>query len=171
MNRLRVPPATASAAGDVRIILDSLRHIVRVLRIASRAAEKRVGLSAAQLFALNKLAEGGAGSLGELAGRTFTHQSSVSVVVQRLVERDLVRRQASRVDGRRVELVLTAAGRALLRRAPQAAQDQLIAGLQRLSSAERRRLARTLARLVRALGGTERAPTMFFEENGEPEHG
>src|SRR4051794_8130303 len=71
--------------GDVRAIMDAIRRIVRVLRVSSRAAEKQVGLSGAQLFVLHKLADTPALSLNELADRTRTHQSSVSVVVQRLV--------------------------------------------------------------------------------------
>jgi DNA-binding MarR family transcriptional regulator len=70
------PPST-----DTRTILDAIRHIVRALRIASRSAEQSVGLSAAQLFVLQKLAEGDGISLGELARLTLTHQSSVSVIV------------------------------------------------------------------------------------------
>lgn len=88
-----------SAADDVRAVLDAIRHIVRVLRVSSRAAEKHVGLSAAQLFALHTLAEGRTLSVNEVAQRTFTHQSSVSVVVQRLVRRGLVTRNASQQDG------------------------------------------------------------------------
>ena len=105
-------------------------------------------------------------SLGELADRTFTHQSSVSVVVSRLVARGLVARWPSAADGRRVELALTAPGRALLRRAPAAAQERLIAGLQRLPVAERRALAVTLVRLVREIGVDRTVPGMFFEERG-----
>ena len=66
---------------EARTILDSIRGIVQVLRESSRAAEERVGLSGAQLFVLQKLGEGGGASLNELAARTRTHQSSVSVVV------------------------------------------------------------------------------------------
>ena len=155
---------SVAGAGDLRIILDALRHIVRELRVSSRAAEARVGLSAAQLFALHRLAEGRALSLGELAERTFTHQSSVSVVVRRLAERQLVAKRTSRADGRRVELTLTPAGRALLRRAPAAAQERLITALNHLSAPERDRLARSLSRLVREMGARGRVAAMFFEE-------
>ncbi len=163
--------AAQPLGGDVRAVLDALRRIVRALRIASRAAEKRVGLSGAQLFALHKLADGRTLSLGELAARTLTHQSSISVVVQRLVEQGLVRRQASRADGRRTEVAITHAGRARLRRAPQAAQDDLVAGLERLDAVERRALARTLTKLASALGAAERVPAMFFEDVDEEQEG
>src|SRR4051794_18138023 len=117
---------------EVQSVLDSIRRIVRVLRIASRAAEKEVGLSGAQLFVLHRLAEEPAMSLNELAGRTKTHQSSVSVVVQRLVDRELVVRDRSPADARRVALSLTPAAKALLKKAPGAAQEQLIEALTRM---------------------------------------
>jgi len=157
----------AAGPDDLRVVLDAFRHIVRELRVSSRAAEARVGLSAAQLFALHRLAEGQALSLGELAERTFTHQSSVSVVVRRLAERRLVAKRVSRADGRRVELTLTPAGRALLRRAPAAAQERLITALSRLSVPERHRLARSLSRVVREMGADGQVAAMFFEDPDE----
>jgi DNA-binding MarR family transcriptional regulator len=66
-------------------VLDSIRQIVRLLREGSRDSEERVGLSAAQLFVLQKLDPDEPLSLNELSARTLTHQSSVSVVVSRLV--------------------------------------------------------------------------------------
>src|SRR5262245_40728501 len=42
--------------GDLRAILDGLRRVVQVLRESSRAAERRIGLSSAQLFVLQRLA-------------------------------------------------------------------------------------------------------------------
>src|SRR4051812_46537197 len=84
---------------ETRSILNSMRRIVQILRVASRAAEKDVGLSGAQLWVLHKLAEGPVISLNELAERTCTHQSSVSVVVYGLVERGLVARTRSSSDG------------------------------------------------------------------------
>ena len=154
---------SSAVADDVRVVLDALRHVVRVLRVSSRAAEKQVGLSAAQLFVLHKLADGRAVSVGELAERTFTHQSSVSVVVSRLVGRGLVARRTSPTDSRRVELKLTRSGRALLRRAPAAAQERLIAGLERLTVRQRRVLACTLTRLTAQLGAAGKTAAMFFE--------
>src|SRR4051794_2583861 len=59
--------------GEVNQILDSIRRVVRVLRVSSRAAEKQVGLSAAQLFVLHTLADRPASSINELAELTRTH--------------------------------------------------------------------------------------------------
>src|SRR5206468_4537839 len=97
-----------------------------------------------QLFVLQKLGDGRSVSVNELAERTHTHQSSVSVVVQRLVARGLVRRERSAVDGRRAELTITAAGLRKLRSAPAAAQDRLIESLQHMTRGDRKRLAELL---------------------------
>lgn len=67
-------------------------------------------LSLAQLFVLQELDKREAQSLNELAERTATHQSSVSVVVRRLVERGLVTWVADTEDRRRVQLAVTPAG-------------------------------------------------------------
>src|SRR3954463_13529901 len=136
-----------SAAGAPRSALDSIRRVVQALRVSSRGAEQEVGLSGAQLFVLRRLAATPAMSINELAGATLTHQSSVSVVVRRLVERGLVRRGGSGDDGRRVEVSLTTRGRRLLERAPGAAQDRLIEGLGRMDASQRRGAGPPLGRL------------------------
>lgn len=155
---------SADGGDDVRAVLDAIRRIVRVLRVSSRAAEKQVGLSGAQLFVLHKLADAPALSLNELAGRTRTHQSSVSVVVQRLVDRGLVARVRSDADGRRLELSLTPQAKALLRKAPGAAQEKLVEALERMPAAGRRQLARLLHKLVHDTGIDGEAAEMFFAD-------
>jgi DNA-binding MarR family transcriptional regulator len=146
-----------------RAVLDSIRRIVRALRESSRNTERSVGLGAAQLFVLQRLAGAPPLSINELADRTLTHQSSVSVVVSRLVRGGLVARTRAAADGRRVAITLTPAGRALLERAPAAAQDRLIGALGLLGEAARKELARNLGRLVEAMALPPHHPPMFFE--------
>jgi DNA-binding MarR family transcriptional regulator len=153
---------------DVRTVLDAIRRIVRLLRVSARSSEGRVGISGAQLFVLQQLAEEGPCSINALAERTFTHQSSVSVVVRRLIERGLVSRRPSPEDGRRVEVSLTPEGRELSRTAPPMAQVQLIAGLRQLEPTQRAALAGGLAALVRELGLDARAAPLFFEDEAPP---
>jgi DNA-binding MarR family transcriptional regulator len=148
---------------STRAVLDSIRRIVRALRESSRKTERSVGLGAAQLFVLQRLAGAPPLSINELADRTLTHQSSVSVVVSRLVRGGLVARTRAAADGRRVAITLTPAGRALLERAPAAAQDRLIGALGLLGLPARRDLARHLGRLVEAMALPHHHPPMFFE--------
>ena len=143
-------PNGRSADPAVADVVDSLRSIIRELRRGGRGAEQ-AGVHSAQLFAMQKLAEGPAASLGELAQRTFTDPSSVSVVVTRLVERGLVTRTAAADDRRRVLIALTPAGRAVLRRAPRAAQARLHDAARSLPERQLTALATGLRALARGL--------------------
>lgn len=150
---------------DTRAVLDAIRKIVRALRVASRAAEKSAGLSGAQLFVLQKLADGRAVSINELAARTLTHQSSVSVVVQRLVDRRLIRRTPSDLDRRRVELSLTAAGRKAIGTSGDLAQDRLIHALREMPARQRTKLAALLNGLIDQAGFSSELAPLFFEDD------
>jgi len=149
-------------------ILDGFRRVFRALRRSSSDAHARFGLGGAQLYVLRVLANAPALSMNALAERTHTHQSSVSVVVARLVRRRLVRSVRSRDDARRVELAVTPKGRRLAGRAPEAAQERLVHGLLRLAPARRAELARSIAALVAAMGVESEPATMFFENDRAP---
>jgi len=147
-------------------IMDGIRTVVRALRINTRAIEKQMGISLAQLWVLQILAERPADSLNELALATATHQSSVSVVVRRLVERELVTRTTANRDKRRVRIELTESGRSLLGKAPPTVQVSLVAGLRRMAPEARDQLARLMRDWLKATGievGT--APPMLMEDD------
>lgn len=148
---------------DLATVVNSLRRIVRAIRVSSRAAEDTLGVSGAQLFVLQQLSEHPAASLSELAALTLTDQSSVSVVVSRLVARRFVVRRTSAADGRRAELSLSASGRALLGRTPEVAQARLFATLSNVGDRELRVTAQVLDTVARAMGGDDEPPSMFFE--------
>ncbi len=143
--------------------MNAVRSIVRAQRINTRAIELKMGISLAQLFVLQQLAERPAESLNELAERTATHQSSVSVVVRRLVERGLVSRTASSADKRRIEIDVTPSGRSLLADAPSTIQSQLIAGLRTMSHDDQEQLADLLERWLRAAKIDFATPPMLGE--------
>lgn len=150
----------------MRAALDAFRSIVQALRLSAGA--RAAGVSSAQLFALQQIAEYPSLSINDLAARTFTHQSSVSVVVQRLVAQRMVAKIAPPDDRRKQCLALTARGRAAVRRAPKAVQQQLIAAIAALPSRDRRALVRSLETVARRVAPdifSTRAP-MLFEERG-----
>jgi DNA-binding MarR family transcriptional regulator len=166
----RAHPASGTRASEVRAALDGFRRIVQALRAGARDGERRAGLSSAQLFALQQIAEHPGASINDVAAATFTHQSSVSVVIQRLVAQRLVTKVAARQDRRRQRLELTAAGRRVLEGAPEVVQERLIAAIAALPAAERRTLARALgaiARLVAAKGDAPYPPMLFEDGVGD----
>ena len=151
---------------ETQTSLDALRRIVQAIRESSRWAERHVGLSGAQLFVLQKLADAPAASVNDLAARTHTHQSTVSMVVARLVAAGLVKRGASGADGRSVTLALTARGRRAANTAPDAAQGRLIHAIGLLTPARRRQLASALHEVARSMDSAAGQPAMFLEEGG-----
>jgi DNA-binding MarR family transcriptional regulator len=145
-------------------VLDHLRHIVRALRLSSHSSERELGISGAQLFVLRELAAEPGASLRLLAERTLTDPSSVSVVAARLVERGLVNRGRDPSDARRVALTLTRRGHALLARAPEPIQVQLISALQKMEKKRLLQLEVTLEELVIAIGADSGPAPMFFDD-------
>ena len=145
--------------------LDALRRIVRELRLANSGTEKSTGLSAAQLYVLAQVAGAPGASLSELATRTLTDRTSVAAVVDRLLTRELVARRRSDVDRRRVEILPTDSGVAVLARAPHPPTRRLLEGLETLDDQQLRRLAISLTRLVQGMGLGEEPVSMLFEDD------
>lgn len=145
-------------------VLDSLRWIVRSLRITSHSVERNLGISGAQLFVLRELATEPGCSIRRLSKRTLTDPSSVSVVVSRLVERGLVSRRQDSADARRTELSLTRRGEKLLSRASEPFQVRLVRVLRTLPPERLNRLATDLATVVHDVGVVEGAAPMFFDD-------
>lgn len=153
------------------IAMNAVRAMVRALRVSSRMIESKMGISGAQLFVLQQLAENPAHSLNELADRTATHQSSVSVVVRRLVDRGYVTRTTSDADRRRVELALTDKGRTLLAGAPTTVQIKLLRAVRGLNPDDRKSLATLLQAWVRAAGIEDATPPLLGEDHIDPATG
>ena len=145
--------------------MDSFRRIVHALRSSHRVAGD-LKLTGAQLFVISSLgASGEPMGVKELAERTRTDQSTVSVVVGRLVDRGLVKRARSAVDTRRVELSLTARGRAVLRETPTTvAQRRLADALGQLAARDMATLSRLLKRIVALMGEADAEAPMLFDE-------
>jgi DNA-binding MarR family transcriptional regulator len=152
-----------ASTDDVFVAMESLRRLVRALRVFSHTTKADLRLSGAQLYVLQALDDEPGMSLKALAHRTLTDASSVSVVVSRLVDAGMIRRSTAEDDARRSELELTARGRALLRKAPRAVQAHMTDGLRALSARELRSVSRGLAKLAAHLGLHREPSMMFFE--------
>jgi DNA-binding MarR family transcriptional regulator len=160
----------AAVMSDSQRILDSIRRLFRLLRVSDRQAQAELGISGAQLFVLTEIGKTPALSLGDLAARTRTDQSSVSVVVTRLVEAGLITRDRDERDARRLVLHLTRAGRAMLQKAPPVAQERLLAVFERMPAAERQRFAETFEEIVDSVCADEGPAPMLFEEEPAARH-
>ncbi|MHB1862900.1 MAG: MarR family winged helix-turn-helix transcriptional regulator [Gemmatimonadaceae bacterium] len=155
---------TTEEIAQTTTAMNAIRSIVRALRVSSRMIETTMGISGAQLFVLQQLSERPADSLNDLADRTATHQSSVSVVVRRLVDHGYVARHTATADRRRVELALTDKGRELLADAPTTVQVKLLRGARSFTTEQRKELAALLGLWVRASGLDDETPPMMLED-------
>ena len=158
-------PVTGSK--DQEAAFRSIRALVAALQTSARAVEEHTGLTNAQLFLLRQIVGGEGLTINDLSQRTSAAQSSVSVVVARLVRAGHVKRGRVAGDGRRVTLTATARGRTAVRKAPPPATERLLEALGALSGSESRAISRGIGALLAQLGaGVEGAPLLFETRAG-----
>lgn len=143
--------------------MDSLRRIVQTLRRSSARTEQTAPMTGAQALVLRHVGAREGLSVNDLAGLTFTHQSTVSEVVGRLEASGLLIRRRAVEDGRRVELELTDAGRAAQASLETTAQEDLMKALNRLPKATLAALAAGLGAWTTEAGLGGEPAVMFFE--------
>ncbi|HWA86136.1 MAG TPA: MarR family winged helix-turn-helix transcriptional regulator [Opitutus sp.] len=112
----RRPPPLAKSHYET---LAGLRHALRRFLRFSADAARGAGLPPQQhqaLLAIKGFPERDYVTVGELAERLRVRHHSAVGLVDRLVRRQLVRRRPSQTDRRRVHVMLTARGEALIAR-------------------------------------------------------
>lgn len=153
------PPLDDSAR-----VLNAFRALVKQLRTLDRIAVERYGLGSAQIYVLHCLSVAEPLSVGKVATMTATDQSTVSLVVAKLVERGLVDSRRAIADARRSELTLSRKGRALARKLPLVFQDQFIRALEQLEKPTLKGVADALEAVARAMGIEEEHPSMLLSD-------
>jgi long-chain acyl-CoA synthetase len=113
----------AASTLSVRVPPGAARALARLARHVEQALDP-LDLSLPQYRVLSLLADGSSAS-SALAGRLAVSPPSVTAVVDGLVARGLVERQADPADRRRLTLLLSGDGLALLRRAESAVDERL----------------------------------------------
>lgn len=163
----KVTERTKRNLAEAYSVLNSFRCVIKSLRLADRAGLKEHGLGAAQLYVLHELSRDAPLSVNDLAERTGTDQSTVSVVVAKLIAKGYVARERAESDARRLQLTLTARGHLLARALPPPIQHRIIEGVQRLPAARAQVLAESLREVCDVLGIADDHPPMFFGEDLE----
>ncbi|RYZ88842.1 MAG: MarR family transcriptional regulator [Proteobacteria bacterium] len=146
-------------------LLNLFRSLVSIIYKSSRSTEKELGLGAAQYFVLQKLSDGQSRSVNELAELTHTHQSTVSVVIKKLVAKKMIVSSTAEDDARRLSLRLSVKGkRALESLKVEAVQDCLISAISRLSPKDAEELERLMGILMKELSPAEQPAPLFLED-------
>ena len=110
-------------------IVNGLRRIVRAIELYSQEVYKGFGLTGPQLWALKTLSRRGTLATTDLATALAVQPSTLSVLVDRLEKRGLVRRDSPRGGSTIRGNQPHAPGAALAARAPEPAQGRLLHGL------------------------------------------
>jgi DNA-binding MarR family transcriptional regulator len=139
---------------DLRI-LQAFRRIIRAIDLYSRKLAADHNITAPQLVALNAIVSSGPLYTSELAQRIHLSPSTVVGIVDRLEAKDLIRRQRSTADRRRVHVESTAAGRKLVEASPSPLQDRLAQALRTLPDQEQQEIAAALEKVVSLMEARE----------------
>ncbi len=125
MSKLRKNQLSLQVLKKFRIIYGSVRQHFREI-------EQTCGVTGSQLWILQEVGNSPGIGVSELSERLSIHQSTGSQLVEKLVARDLVIKERSKEDQRRVGLWLTTEASSLLKSAPGPAEGILPEALQAL---------------------------------------
>lgn len=106
-------------------VLKKFRLIYGTVKQQFRDIEQRCGISGSQLWLLQEINHSPNIGVSVLAERLSIHQSTCSLLVEKLVTRKLITKQRSVEDQRRVGLCATPAGVEILAKAPGPAEGVL----------------------------------------------
>jgi len=144
-------PRSIPAAGREPEALETLAKLRIVIRAAQRhsaAIQKQCGVSGAQLWMLQEIADAPGLRVGELAARMAIHQTTTSNLIDALEKRGYLKKARDDADQRVVNLLLTPAGTRVLRKAPRPARGLLPETLARLDPKKRAQLDAGLQALL-----------------------
>ncbi len=132
-------------------VLKQFRLIYGSAKRQFRHIEKTCGISGSQLWLLQEITKSPGIGVSELAKRLSIHLSTCSILVAKLKGNNLVVKNRSESDERRVGLKATPAGAKVLSKSPGPAEGVLPVALQELSAAELKKLHASLEKLIRNL--------------------
>jgi MarR family transcriptional regulator, organic hydroperoxide resistance regulator len=134
-------PSAKAARTELNIaLLRTFRLIYGSVREHFRSVQKSCGISGSQLWILHEVEKSPAIGVSDLAVQLSIHQSTCSLLVEKLVRAGLLKRNKSKTDQRRVGLQLTAKGQRCVRRAPGPPEGVLPEAIASLSHAQARAL-------------------------------
>jgi len=148
-----------SHQNDVDQLVETALYLYTEGRRITKATGRSLGLTGPQVTAL-KLLEGiGQLSLSDLSERMSAKNSTITGIVDRMVESDLVERRRSDTDRRVVLIALTPKGKKLAQKIPVTAMEIFAGALGSLSARDRgaltdifKRLSEHVRREVERLG-------------------
>ena len=130
------------------LVLQKLRIIIQTAHKHSSVIKKKTGISGAQLWLLQEISDEDGVKVGDAAKRMSLKSTTVSNLVESLIELNLIQRFKDKNDQRVVRLSLTSKGKALIKKAPKPTRGFLPDSLKLLSKKELTDLNKSLDHLI-----------------------
>ncbi len=148
--------------------LIALRRIIHALEANAREMARASGLTQAQLLVMHTLARSGQEMPRDIARSLGVGQATVSIQIDKLAARGLVRRERRQADRRAVWVILTEAGRELLDRTPDPLYDRFRARFDTLDPWEQAMLMAVTERVADLLDAKDTLPLPHANEPSAP---
>ena len=133
---------------NIEQVLIALRRVIRATDLHSKYLAKTTGLTAPQILLLQTIREKTEISIGEIANEISLSQATVTTILDRLEKRDLVYRERSTQDKRKVNVYLTEHGLEVLKQAPMPLQEQFTRQFSDLHGWEQTMIVSSLQRVA-----------------------
>ncbi|PKR54498.1 MarR family winged helix-turn-helix transcriptional regulator [Thalassospira marina] len=139
-------------------VLVALRQIIRASDLHSKHVMKVCGLTVPQLVVLLAIEELGEVTVKEISRHVSLSQATVTTILNRLEERNFVRRTRNAADKRVVNSCLTDKGADMIRNTPPLLDDDFMDRFEELKDNERGRIVTSLKKIAMLMEGHDVDP-------------
>jgi DNA-binding MarR family transcriptional regulator len=144
-------------------VLVALRRIIRAADLHSRHLVKTTGLTSAQLLLMRTLRESGPMTINKLSNSIQLSQATVTTILDRLEGRELVSRERSSEDKRKVFVDLTAVGKSEIAETPLPLQERFVREFSQLAGWEQSLILSSLQRVGEMMDAGEIDASPFLD--------
>jgi len=146
-------------------LLIALRKVIRAIDLHSKHLSKTSGLTSPQLLIMLEIDKTSGVNSSQVAKSVNLSAATVTNILDRLENKELVSRVRDTQDKRKVGLYLTEKGQGLLLNAPQALQEHFIEKFSNLAQWEQSQLLSSLERLAEMMDANEIDAAPLLELN------
>lgn len=136
---------------SIEQVLVALRRVIRATDLHSKYLAKTTGLTSPQILLLQAIRYEGEVTIGELANKISLSQATVTSILDRLGKRELVYRERSKEDKRKVHAYLTDQATDILKDAPIPLQERFAAQFDDLQEWEKTMIISSLQRIAQMM--------------------
>ena len=136
---------------SIEEVLVALRRVIRATDLHSKYLAKTTGLTTPQILLLQTIRDKGEITIGELANEVSLSQATVTSILDRLEKRELVYRERSLEDKRKVHAHLTEQATETLKEAPIPLQEHFTQQFGDLQEWEQTMIISSLQRVAKMM--------------------